>query len=153
MSDKRLPAEGGDRIDNHPTSSCSRNRGNGRARLEVFGYPVYDSQEDLRLDMTVKRSEEPTLYAKLEAIGKRKRGKYLCINAEIALSIQECSPEKITMDESTAPGAKDVIRVNVRISAIFYPRLYALLKPFSGEKRSKKLQLLASAIHVVNHGH
>lgn len=152
MSDKRLPAEGGDRIDNHPTSPCSRDRGNGYARLEVFGCPICTDEEDIRIDMLVKRSKRPLLHAELKSLKEKTRGKYICARAEIALWVSDYARDAVTIDDRTEPGAKEYLRINMRISPKIYPKLYALLKPLSGEERSELLQSFASAIIGDGHG-
>lgn len=152
MSDKRLPAEGGDRIDNHPTSPCSRDRGNGYARQEVFGCPIQTDEEDIRIDMLVKRSKRPLLHTKLDSLKEKMRGKYLCVRAEIALWVSDYARDAVTIDDRTEPGAKGYLRINVRISSKLYPKLYALLKPLSGEERSELLQSFASTLLRGGHG-
>lgn len=152
MSDKRLPAEGGDRIDNHPTLSCSRSFGSVHARLEVFGCPICTDEEDIRIDMLVKRSKRPLLHAELESLKEKTRGKYICVRAEIALWVSDYARDAVTTDGRTDPGAKEYLRINVRISPKLYPKLYALLKPWSGEERSELLQGFASALVGDGHG-
>lgn len=152
MSDKRLPAEGGDRIDNHPTSSCSRSFGSVHKRLEVFGCPICTDDEDIRIDMLVKRCIRPLLHTELKSLKQKTRGKYICMRAEIALWVSDYARDAVTIDDRTEPGAKEYLRINVRISSKLYPKLYALLKPLSGAERSELLQSLASAIIGAGHG-
>lgn len=152
MSDIVRSADGGDRIDNHHRSSYSRKRGNGRARLEVFGCPIYDGSDDIRLELTIKRCDLPALY--VAAMNQRQKtlGKYLCIRAEVAIAVSGCDQHAVTMDDSKEPGATEEITICVRISPLLFPRLYALLKPCSGRERSEKLLLFASALIEVGHG-
>lgn len=152
MSDRVLSADGGDRIDNHHLLSCSRVRGNGRARLEVSGCPIQTDEKDICIEMTVKRCKRPRLHKDLESQDKMTLGRFLCIRAEVVLNVGEYAPHAIIMDDSTEPGVKDELRINVSISPKLYPMLYALLKPLPGKKRSEMLQLLASSILKPSHG-
>lgn len=152
MSDRRLPADGGDRTDNHPISPCSRVRGNGHARPEVSGHPIQTDEEDINIEMIVKRCKRPGLHKELESQNKMTLGRYLCIRAEVVLNVGEYAPHAIIMDDGTEPGAKDELRINVSISPKLYPMLYALLKPLPGKERSELLQSLASAILEPSHG-
>lgn len=152
MSDIVRSADGGDRIDNHHRSSYSRKRGNGRARQEVFGCPIYDGSDDIRLELTIKRSELPALYVVTVSQKKKNRGEYLRVRTEVALAVSECNPQAITMDDRKEPGATEKVTISLRISSTRHPRLYALLKPFSGRERSEKFLLFASALIEVGHG-
>ncbi len=152
MSDIVCSADGGDRIDNHHRSSHSRKRGNGCARLEVFGCPIYDGSDDIRLELTIKRSELPALYVVTVSQKKKNRGEYLRVRTEVNLAVFECNPQAITMDDRKEPGAKEKVTISLRVSSTRNPRLHALLNRYVGRERSEKFLLFASALIKVGHG-
>lgn len=152
MADIVCSADGGDRIHNHHRSYQSRKRGNGKTRLELFGYQIDDGSDDIRLEVTIKRCEFTELYDATMSQRKKNRGDYLRIRTEVVLAVFECNPQAIIMDDSKEPGATEEVTINMRVSPTRSPRLYALLKPCMGPERNRMFLLFASMRVEVGHG-